>query len=247
MQGCSWQVEWGSQVSTQLPQMVGCPRARGCALVVPTPPELSLQCTQVTPSPAQAVGCAQRIARAQALPWCASDDYKLQPTLCGVWSMCKLQLGDSHPFSVRPGDPGSCKGRQSLEYFQISGLFGRERSHAERFKAARRRAAWAWQQEEIWPWEPIHELQRVPYSPSKLQCCPSGSPFPPSRERLQEGMAQEGLSDRRFAALCSDREFSSVLGSCEQPLFQPPFSLLKQWMACLACYCLGGKYTSGRE
>lgn len=163
--------------------------------------------------------------------------------------MCKLQLGDSHPFcSAKPR--GSWIMQRTAEFKVFSYLwimFGRERSHAESFTPAWKRAVWARQQEEIWPRKHIHKPWREPCSLSKLQCSPSGSPPPPIWERLQEGMAQDRFSDITFPAHCSDREFFSVMGSCQQPLFHPPLSLPKQWMAYLACYCLGGKYTSGWE
>lgn len=173
----------------------------------------------------------------------------LQITTNPVWYLEHVQAPLGRFPSLFSKPRGSWVMQRTAEFKEFSYLwimFGREWSHTGSFKPAQRRAVWAWQQERIWPYKHIHKPQREPWPPSKLQCCPNGSPLFRSWERLQEGMAQDRLSDIRFPALCSDREFFSVMGSCEQPLLHPPLSLLKQWMAYLACYCLGGKYTSGK-
>lgn len=127
--------------------MAGCPITRGCGcLVVPRPPKLSLQCKQMLFATAQVLGGGQRAVRAQALHWCASDYYKLQQTLCGVWSMLQAPFGRFSSILFSSAKPRGFRIMQRTVEFKVFSylwiMFGRERCHAESFKPAWRRAVW---------------------------------------------------------------------------------------------------------
>lgn len=103
---------------------------------------------------AQAVGYnSKRFVRAQSLHWWNNNDYKWKQTLCGVWSMGMLQLGDSHPScSAKPR--ASLIMQRSAELKTFSHLwvtFGTKQSCMdESFRPAQKKALWAWQREDVW-------------------------------------------------------------------------------------------------
>lgn len=129
--------------------MAGYPRAAGSGCVWGSPGLQSCPCRANRFSwlqPRQWAMASKRVLRTPSLHWCIFNDYKLKQTLCGVWSMCGLQLGDSHPSqSAKPR--GSLIMQRTAEFKALShlwGMFGRGRSHMpEGFRPAQKRKVWA--------------------------------------------------------------------------------------------------------
>lgn len=76
--------------------MVEYPSSRGCGCpsVLPRPPKLSLQCFLLQPRDWDVAKGLTGLRHCTGGLVMITDYSKP----CGIWSMCKLQLGDSHPF-----------------------------------------------------------------------------------------------------------------------------------------------------